>query len=413
VLHIVHDYHPAIGGSELLFQRLADGLAKRGWDVWTFTSTARRTDDFISSRTDLLPPGLDNVDGLPVRRFRFLQFPGPVRRAMGAASHVWSARRWPGYGKGKAWWVGPHLPGMVRAIARLKPAVIAATAAPFLPLWTAARAARRVRAPLAIMPCLHPRDRWVTDNPSLLRLLRSVDAVVALTLYEKRLLQALEVEESRIAILGGGVAPDARFTARARLRDAHGIPPQTPLVLFCGRKEAHKGVQQVVEAMLRLWQQGSSAHLVLAGGATDYSTGPLRAFLERIPLEWRQRAVVRDDVSDAEKWGWYETCDVLAHPSDVESFGLVYLEAWSCGKPVIGGRTGPQASVIDDGVDGFLVDPHDAGELADVIQRLLHDPERARQAGEAGRRKALRSYTWDRVVDRAEALYQSLLSRPA
>jgi D-inositol-3-phosphate glycosyltransferase len=64
-------------------------------------------------------------------------------------------------------------------------------------------------------------------------------------------------------------------------------------------------------------------------------------------------------------------------------------------------------------VDGFLVDPRDTEELTDVIQRLLHDPERARQTGEAGRRKVLRSYTWDRVVDRAEALYQSLLSRPA
>lgn len=122
---------------------------------------------------------------------------------------------------------------------------------------------------------------------------------------------------------------------------------------------------------------------------------------------------MRDDVTEAEKWGWYEACDVMAHPSHVESFGLVYLEAWSCGKPVIGGRTGPQAALIEDGVDGYLVKPRSAQELAAAIRRVLDDPERARRLGEAGRQKVLHEDTWDRVVDRAEALYQSLVAGPS
>jgi len=410
VLHIVHDYHPAVGGSELLFQRIAEGLAARGWDMWTFTSTARRSGDFIKAASQTLPAGRDTVNGLPVHRFGFVEFPPAVRRVMDATSHLWSTRQWPGYGKVKAWWVGPHMRGLVRAAVRLRPDLIAATAAPFLPLWDAARAASLARVPLAIMPCLHPGDRWLSDNPSLVRLLRRADAVMALTVYEKRMLQALSVDESRVAVVGGGVAVDARLGAAAGLRKTHGIPEDASLVLFCGRKEQGKGVQETIEAMVRLWQQGSSAHLVLAGGATDFSTCHLPPFISRIPAAWRARVVVRDDVTEAEKWGWYEACDVMAHPSHVESFGLVYLEAWSCGKPVIGGRTGPQAALIEEGVDGYLVKPRSAQELAAAIRRVLDDPERARRLGEAGRQKVLREYTWDRVVDRAEALYQSLVA---
>ncbi len=410
VLHIVHDYHPAVGGSELLFQRIAEGLAARGWDMWTFTSTARRSGDFIKAGGNTLPAGRDTVNGLPVHRFRFVQPPPAVRRVMDATSHVWSTRQWPGYGKVKAWWVGPHMRGLVRAAVRLRPDLIAATAAPFLPLWDAARAASLARVPLAIMPCLHPGDRWLSDNPSLVRLLRRADAVMALTVYEKRMLQALSVDGSRVTVVGGGVAVDARLGAAVGLRKTHGIPEDASLVLFCGRKEQGKGVQETIEAMVRLWQQGSSAHLVLAGGATDFSTCHLPPFISRIPAAWRARVVVRDDVTEAEKWGWYEACDVMAHPSHVESFGLVYLEAWSCGKPVIGGRTGPQAALIEEGVDGYLVKPRSAQELAAAIRRVLDDPERARRLGEAGRQKVLREYTWDRVVDRAEALYQSLVA---
>jgi glycosyltransferase involved in cell wall biosynthesis len=411
ILHIVHDYYPAVGGSEVLFQRVAEGLAERGWEIWTFTSTARRTADFVSSRTDVLPPGIENVNGLPVRRFRFVQFPRPVRRIMDATSHVWSTRKWPGYGRFKAWWVGPHMRGLTRAAAQHRPDVIAATAAPFLPLWHASRAAARAGVPVVLMPCLHPGDPWLMDNPSLLRLLRKADGVMALTTFEKRMLRALEVDASRIAVVGGGVAPNARLDGTSGLRQAHGIPQNEPLVLFCGRKEQSKGVQQVVEAMLRLWQQGMRAHLVLAGGATEFSTHSLRPFIERIPPEWRRRALVRDDVTEAEKWGWYAACDLLAHPSHVESFGLVYLEAWSCAKPVIGGRTGPQAALIDDGTDGLLVDPCNAPELASAIRSLIEDPVRARRFGEAGRQKVLAEHTWERVVDRVAALYESLAAR--
>jgi glycosyltransferase involved in cell wall biosynthesis len=310
----------------------------------------------------------------------------------------------------KAMRVGPHLPGLVRSAVRFSPDVIAATPAPCLPLYRAAAAARQIGRPIAIMPCLHPADRWFIDNPALLRLLRTADAVMALTPYEARLLRALEVPANRLWLIGAGVAIDANKSARPGLREQFAIPTAQPIVLFCGRKEERKGIQDVLEAMVRLWQHNGSGTLVLAGASTDYSRTHLARMIGRLPPEWKRRVLVRDDIEEDEKWGWYSECAVLAHPSQVESFGFVYLEAWLSGKPVIGGRTGPQCSVIDEGRDGWLVRPGDVDELTTTLRRVLEEPGFGEALGRAGRAKALSQFTWDAVVDRAAEMYRHLAS---
>jgi glycosyltransferase involved in cell wall biosynthesis len=408
VLQIIHTYYPVAGGSELLFRKIAEGLAARGIEVSVFTSTARSTGDFIASTAETLPAGTENIGGVNVRRFPFRQFSPFARRQMSAVSHLWSTRHWPGYGKLKVLWVGPHLHGLVKSALRFSPDVIAATASPFLPMFRAAQAARRAGRPIALLPCLHPGDRWLVDNPALLGLLRGADAVMALTPYEIQLLRALDVPADRLSLIGGGVEADAAKSARRGLRAQFGIAESEPLVLFCGRKEEAKGVHDVLEAMARLWQQEKPGTLVLVGASTDYSRTHLARMIGRLPSEWRTRVVNRDDVEEDEKWGWYCECDVLAHPSHVESFGLVYLEAWLCGKPVIGGRTGPQSSVISEGHDGFLVKPGEVDELVLRLGRLLYEPDLAVTLGRAGRAKVLNQFTWDVVVDRAEKLYRTL-----
>ena len=305
----------------------------------------------------------------------------------------------------KSVWVGPHLPGLVRAAVALRPDVIAATAAPFMTLFGAAAAARRLRVPFVVMPCLHPGETWLLDNPSLMALLVGADAVFTLTAYESRLLQAVGADPSRLHVLGGGVAQDAPAAADTQVRQRHGLAPDRPIVLFCGRMEEGKGIRTVVDAMARVWQERRAATLVLAGASTGFAGEPLERLLANLPADWRRHVIVRKDISEAEKWGWYAACDILAHPSRVESFGLVYLEAWLCGKPVIGGRTGPQSALIESGLDGWTVRPGDVEELSSALRTALDDPALARTMGERGRNKVLQRYTWDQVIDRAERLY--------
>jgi glycosyltransferase involved in cell wall biosynthesis len=72
----------------------------------------------------------------------------------------------------------------------------------------------------------------------------------------------------------------------------------------------------------------------------------------------------------------YQHCDVFVLPSLAEAFGIAAVEALACGLPVIAARTGGLTEVVEDGRNGILIPPGDAGALTGAIQYLLDDPER-------------------------------------
>jgi hypothetical protein len=89
-------------------------------------------------------------------------------------------------------------------------------------------------------------------------------------------------------------------------------------------------------------------------------------------------------------------------PSTGEAFGIVYAEAWVCGKPVIGANSGAVPGVITHGVDGFVVEPGDVEGLAGYLAKLQQHPDLARKMGQAGRRKVLTHFTARSVGDALE-----------
>jgi phosphatidylinositol alpha-1,6-mannosyltransferase len=105
-------------------------------------------------------------------------------------------------------------------------------------------------------------------------------------------------------------------------------------------------------------------------------------------------------IAHREMPGYLHAGDVFAMPNrrmpdgDIEGFGLVFLEANACGKPVIGGRSGGAVDAIADGESGYLVDPESPDEVADRAIGLLRQPDLARRMGETGRRRVLDRFTW-------------------
>jgi glycosyltransferase involved in cell wall biosynthesis len=101
----------------------------------------------------------------------------------------------------------------------------------------------------------------------------------------------------------------------------------------------------------------------------------------------------------------YDSCEVFALPSRGEGFGLVFLEAMSHGKPVIGGAHGGTPDVIEDGVTGYLVRHGDVAELTDRLERLLADDTIRCSMGARALERVRRDFTFDRFArDLAEAL---------
>jgi glycosyltransferase involved in cell wall biosynthesis len=110
-------------------------------------------------------------------------------------------------------------------------------------------------------------------------------------------------------------------------------------------------------------------------------------------------------VSDDTRLDALNACDCLVLPSEGEAFGIVFLEAWAVGKPVIGPRTPAVASVVSDGQDGWLVPVGDPMAVARALQSWIADPALVRRMGDNGRKKLVERYTCARVADVVEGVY--------
>jgi glycosyltransferase involved in cell wall biosynthesis len=96
----------------------------------------------------------------------------------------------------------------------------------------------------------------------------------------------------------------------------------------------------------------------------------------------------------------------LALPSAGEAFGIVFLEAWIVGKPVIGPRSAAGETLIRDGRDGWLVPSGDSVAIVEALERWIDEPASARQMGECGRQRVLQHHTWARTAGIVQDVYQ-------
>lgn len=156
------------------------------------------------------------------------------------------------------------------------------------------------------------------------------------------------------------------------------------VILFVGRLAEKKGVTYLIEAM----RQVENALLVIAGD------GPLRQSLaeQAVPLGDKIRFL--GSKTHDELVAVYASADVFAAPSveakngDIEGFGLVFLEAMASGLPVVASRSGGIPDVVKDGVNGLLVEPANAVDLAEKLNAVLQSPPLAETLRRGGSQTA-------------------------
>jgi len=262
---------------------------------------------------------------------------------------------------------------------------------------------------------LHPADRWCFERPMIYRAIRRADAYIALSNFERthllRQTAAPQGDPDRIAVIGGGVDRAAFAGARekrAAMRQRLGWSLDDPAVIFLGRHAEHKRIDILFEAMRVVWAQYPATQLLIAGARTDY-TPQLMAQVAALPEEQRARITWVTDFEEAEKPALLAACDVLANPSAYESFGIVFLEAWAVGLPVIGARVGAIPTIIEAGQDGLLAEHGDAEAWAHALLRLLGSPSLCARMGAAGREKVRARYDWPVVVRRFRETYARVL----
>ncbi|XGV96117.1 MAG: glycosyltransferase family 4 protein [Leptolyngbya sp. BL-A-14] len=260
------------------------------------------------------------------------------------------------------------------------------------------QAAKRYDRPFVLTPVHHPR--WVGWRyRAYLRLYQMADAMIALTQAEKLILMKLGVREERITVTGVGpiLAPTADPTAFLKQYGLEG-----PIVLFLGQHYPYKGFQQMLQAAPLVWQKVPDAQFVFMG--------PSVADSEKAFAQVSDRRIHRVGNVDLQtKTNALAACTLLCVPSSQESFGGVYTEAWSFGKPVIGCNIPAVAEVIRDGVDGLLT-AQEPTQIADRILHLLAHPTEAATMGASGKQKVESRFTWEKIAAQMEGVYRGLVS---
>ena len=116
-------------------------------------------------------------------------------------------------------------------------------------------------------------------------------------------------------------------------------------------------------------------------------------------------------VSDEEKINLINQSKVLLNPSLVEGFGMVVLEAFSCGKPVIVSDIKPISDLVSDSKDGFLVNASDPSQWASRIVELMSDTNLVNNMGKAGLEKVISNYSQEEIIQSLIEMYNSVVKK--
>lgn len=407
---MVHGYSPSIGGSQWLAQNISERLVARYQDqVTVFTTVAYNMEYFWRPHEPAMPVGVEHINGVTVRRFPVFNRLNTLRTLLaGGAFRL----RLPYNDWLRTIQTGPVIWGMASAIAHSGADVILATAFPLLHMYYALAGARQAGIPLVLLGAIHAADTWGYDRQMMYQAIRRADAYIALTAFERDHLVRRAIQADKIAVIGAGVDADAFARADGRpVRDRYGWG-DAPVVAIIAKQVERKRFDTVLEAMRRVWAVYPDVRLLIAGGQTSYSRA-IQRHIGSLAPEQQARVTRVNDFAEEDKPALLAACDLFVLPSGYESFGIAFVEAWACNKPVIGARIGAIPSVIDEGRDGLLAAYQDPDDLARAVLELLSDPQRRAQMGQAGRQKVLENYTWDTVTDRVRAVYVRAVARRA
>lgn len=402
ILHILQGYHPSIGGTEWLFQRVSEELVARyGDEVTVFTTNCYNAEGFHIRTVKKFPVGWSEIKGVRVRRF-------PV--STGISWFLWRPQQvaymygLPGNQHLRTWAHGPIVPGLERAIREFPAEINVASSFPLYHMFTSLKASVKSRRGLVFSGHIHPEDDWGFNRPMIYDAIRSADRYIALTQYEADYVASKGVDPQRVHVIGVGVYPEPYMgisSQDAKRRYGFG---DDPVIGYIGQVAPQK-LSMLIDAMPVVWQRYPKARLLIAGAKTTYHVDLMRIMTEW-PDAYRARTKLVYNFPEEEKTWLFNACDVFVYPSVWESFGIAFIEAWAAGKPVIGCRRGAIPWVIDEGVDGLLVEYGKIESLAGAILLLMENPDWAGRLGQAGRAKVIRQYDWKVVASRFRDVYR-------
>jgi len=250
--------------------------------------------------------------------------------------------------------------------------------------------------------------RKVKNNPILrnlyLKIYRDSKAIFAISNYVLQKLIEFGVDSQKIKLVHPGTDPDKFYPSKVSDSDyrRYNISENSKVILTVGRLVERKGHDMVIKAMPYIIAKFPNALYFIAGD------GPQRKKLERLTNDLKVSKYIRflGKVSDRELLKLYNMCSLFIMPSreiknqgQVEGFGIVYLEANACSKPVIASCSGGIEDCVIDGYNGIIINPLDLEDIKNVTIKLLEDKELREKLGAQGRQRVLDEFNWSNFVN--------------
>jgi phosphatidylinositol alpha-1,6-mannosyltransferase len=240
---------------------------------------------------------------------------------------------------------------------------------------------------------------------------RGASAIFANSRNTRRLLEDLGVPAVKIQIVYPGVDVQ-RFTPQVdgrRIR-SRVAPGADLLMLSVGRLQTRKGHDLAIAAVAALKAEFPRLVYAIVGEGAERSR--LESLAHDLGVADRVRFVGEVPAGDLPEY--FAACDLFVlpnrvHETDIEGFGIVFLEAAATGRPVIGGNSGGVPEAVGDDRTGVLVGGTDVHELAAAIRKLAVDPRLRERLGQAARERVLRSFTWDATAAGIRAVHGRIL----
>lgn len=248
-------------------------------------------------------------------------------------------------------------------------------------------------------PHTYPRIRWMERLFS-----RVADRLFSVGEVQRRQIQAVyRISDHRISTIYNGVsiptsAGDAAFRKQVSAEGRVLIGTIATLI-------TQKGLTYLLDVAKLIQDSGRKVVFVIVG------EGHLRAELEakRLQLGLEKTVILTGWITNAAEVV-LPTLDIFFQPSLWEAMSMVILEAMAAGKALVATRVGENSNVIEDGIDGLLVQPRNVAEMAEAISRLVDDAALRLRLGRAARRKVEQKFTVNQMVHAYEQVYRGVMS---
>ncbi|MEJ2564770.1 MAG: glycosyltransferase family 4 protein [Gammaproteobacteria bacterium] len=273
--------------------------------------------------------------------------------------------------------------------------------------------ARLIRRPIVIYAHGEEITTWrqPAKRKAMIFAYRHADQVVANSDFTRNELIKLGIEPACIVLISPGVDVD-RFRAglpSVDLRKRLEITEKQRVILSVGRLSRRKGFDQIVKVLPALVACGIDAHYVIIGIGED------DAYLRRLASDCgvAERVHLLGHVPTDDLPRWYNVADVFAMPNreidgDTEGFGMVFLEAAACGKPVLAGRSGGTGAAVVDNTTGLRIDGSSERQVAEALIRILGDREFSAKLGQNGYLRAQKQFSWEAIAAKTMAMIKRM-----